>query len=197
MLLALGRLKKPFQLIKKISMKKLIIASSILSLSLVSHAAPQHFDNTLKLMDEYNDYAPDIGAFKILSNDPLAIQISPKVLPSDSNDYISSNSDKAAIYAAYRTLLQTPAIKVRVTVIPLSIDVDKGTKTYLDKMKFTFSISKSAAIQLAKKYSGITNPEELIQSDGYEWAENFSACCVLESGKPGRHAFVAELKRNK
>lgn len=178
-------------------MNRLVFTPIIFMFSISGYAAPQQFKNTLSLMNEYNDYPPDIGAFKVVSDSPLSVQISPKVWATDSDEYISSNADKAAIYAAYRTLLQTPASKVRVTVIPLSIDVDKGTKTYLDKMKFTFSISKKTAIQLAEKYSGITNPEELIQSDGYEWAEKFSACCVLETGKPGRQAFVAELKRNK
>lgn len=170
--------------------KTLLFAMIIPSLSF---ATPQQFNDITSLMSEYNDYSPDIGTFKVLSEKPLKIQISPKVMQGDSDETVRLASYRASVYAAYRTLLQTPADKVSVTVLPLFFDLSKHEKRYLTKQQFSFSISKDKALKLAEKAGGTGTPEEIIGSDGYEWSNNFSACCYNESGKPGLSVFAKEL----
>lgn len=172
---------------KKIALLALFIPTA-------SIAAPQHFSDVTSLMSEYNDYSPDIGTFKVLSEKPLKIQISPKVLSGDSDESIKLNIYKASVYAAYRTLLQTSSDKVNVTVVPLFFDSAKHEKKYLTAQKISFSLTKEKALQLAGKAGGTDSPDAIISDDG-EWTNNFSACCYRETGKPGLVAFAKELMK--
>lgn len=165
----------------------------LLILSFVSIASPQQFKDVTALMSEYNDYSPDIGAFKILSEKPLKIQISPKVMKGESDESIKLASYKASVYAAYRTLLQTPAKSVSITVVPLSFDLSKHEKSYLTGEKFSFSLTKEQALKKAGRAGGTNSPDEIIGADGYEWTDNFNSCCYLEAGSPGLEKFVKDL----
>ena len=158
-------------------------------------AEPTQFKDVTSLMTEYNDYSPDIGAFKVLSNNPLKIQISPKIIAGESAESIRLASYKASVYAAYRTLLQTPANKVEVTVLPLSFDLSTSEKSYLKDYKFSFSLTKAEALELTEKTSGIKSANQIIDKDGYEWTAAFESCCYRESGKPGLIYFVNEMTK--
>jgi len=162
-------------------------------LPFVSVASPQQFKNVATLMSEYNDYSPDIGAFKVLSEEPLKIQISPKVMKGENDESIKMASYKASVYAAYRTLLQTPAKSVSITVVPLSFDLSKHEKSYLTGQKLSFSLTKEQALKIAGRAGGTNSPDKIIGSDGYEWTDSFNSCCYLEAGNPGLEKFVKDL----
>lgn len=170
-----------------------IVTVLFVSLPMIVAAAPQQFKTVTALMDEYNDYSNDSGTFKVISKAPLKIQISPKVFSGDSDKAIEVVSYKASVYAAYRTLLQTPAKAVNVTVVPLSFDLSKQKKFYLEDKQYSFSITKEKALKLAHSFAGTANPDEIIGSDGYEWTDNFSSCCYLESGHPGVVKFARQF----
>lgn len=170
-----------------------ILTAFFIALPVIAAAAPQQFKTVTALMDEYNDYSNDAGTFKVISEAPLKIQISPKVFSGDSDTTIEVASYKASVYAAYRTLLQTPAKEVNVTIVPLSFDLSKHEKRYLKDKKFSFTVTKEKVFKLAHSFAGTANPDEIIGSDGYEWADNFSSCCYLESGHPGVVKFAHQL----
>lgn len=173
-------------MLKQILLLALVIPS-------LSFAAPQQFKDITSLMNEYNDYSPDIGDFKVLSANPLKIQISPKVMSGETDESIRMASYKASVYAAYRTLLQTPAKSVSITVVPLSFDLSNHKKTYLTGKQYSFSLTKEQALKKAGRAGGTNNPDEIIGSDGYEWTNSFNSCCYLEAGNPGLEKFVKEL----
>ncbi|WP_133522567.1 hypothetical protein [Buttiauxella sp. JUb87] len=160
-------------------------------------AAPKQFENVTTMMDEYNDYPSDFGAFKVLKEKPLSIQISPKVMNGDSEESIINASNKAAVYGAYRILLQTPNDSVAIKVIPLSINMQTMNKEYLEAYKFSFKINRVQAMALAKKNSGISKTNLLIGEDGYEWNGKFKECCFTDTGTPGLNQFVKDLTHQK
>lgn len=180
----------------QIKMLLFILGISWLSISM---AAPQQFKDVTSMMHEFNDYPSDIGAFKIIREKPLSIQISPKVLSTESWESIQSRVRQAAVYGAYRTLLQTPEESVSVTVIPLSFhttihqDTIMHQKTYLKEHELNFRITRIEALKLAYKYSGIASASELIQSNGYRWADSFSKCCYAIDMTSIFHKFFTEL----
>lgn len=170
-----------------------IVSIIFMALPMIAAAAPQQFKTVTALMDEYNDYSTDAGTFKVISKVPLKIQISPKVFSGDSDKAIEVASYKASVYAAYRTLLQTPAKEVNITIVPLSFNLSKQEKSYLKDKQYSFSLTKEKALKLAHSFAGTANPDEIIGNDGYEWTDNFSSCCYLESGHPGVVKFAHQF----
>ncbi|QSD86498.1 hypothetical protein JMM80_21675 [Serratia marcescens] len=178
-------------------MRVLVTGVLILS-SFAAIAAPEQFKNINDLMENYNDYptytvdGKDFPSFKVLSEKPLHIQISPRTLSGSSTKDIKYESDKAAIYAAYRTLYQTPADRVKVTVLPISITPQPRKIEYMTEDKYDFSITKKQAINLLRKHGNILNEDQLMSANG-EWSKAFEKCCYLEEGKPGLSIFAKEL----
>lgn len=177
-------------------MKKTLISFLIMT-SFAASAAPEQYKSISKLMDDYNDYSSysvkgvEYPAFKVLAQNPLHIQISPSIYSKDSKE-IKYESDKASVYAVYRTLFQTPAKSVKVTVLPLSIDLQTKKFEYLTAEKFDFSITRKQAENLLRKYGNIRNPDQLMTASG-SWSDNFKNCCYLEEGKPGLTKFAQDL----
>lgn len=178
-------------------MKKLI-SILLISSSFTALAAPEQYKNITELMDSYNDYptynidGTDYQSYKVLTYKPLHIQISPRTLSGSTEQDIKNESGKAAIYATFRTLFQTPADSVKVTVIPLSITPQPTKIEYLNAEKFTFSINKKQAINVLRKNSSIVNPDK-IMSDNGDWSKSFEQCCYLQAGNPGSSKFAQDL----
>lgn len=176
---------------------KRIISALLISASFTVFAAPEQYKNVSELMDDYNDYSSynvkgvEYPAFKVLAQNPLHIQISPSIYSKESKE-IKSESDKASVYAVYRTLFQTSAKSVKVTVLPLSIDLQTKKFEYLTAEKFDFSITRKQAENLLRKYGNIRNPDQLMTESG-SWSDNFKNCCYLEEGKPGLTKFAQDL----
>ncbi|MCU5773101.1 hypothetical protein N5923_09895 [Erwiniaceae bacterium BAC15a-03b] len=171
-----------------------IMLTLVLGMSFSSHAAPEMFKNSVAMMEDHNDYAPDTGYFKVLKEKPLHVQILPAIFQGDTDKNITYTVNKAAVYAAYRVLFQTPADSVKVTVLPRELDM--GTRKYTPKPKhsITFTLTRKRALELTSQYAGISEAKELMQDDGYTWADPFSECCYTDGGNPGLSAFVEELR---
>lgn len=161
-------------------------------------AAPEQFKSVAELMDSYQDFKDykDYPAFKVLSEKPLHIQVSPPVLEKSSAEQIKVDIEKASVYAVYRSLYQTPATSIKVTVIPLSMNLDTHEMKYLDAERIDFTATKKQAVSLAKQYGNINNEEDVITASG-DWAPKFQSCCYLESGKPGVAVFSKHLINHK
>ncbi|MDK1034755.1 hypothetical protein QMS71_09410 [Cronobacter sakazakii] len=177
---------------------KILAASFLAFSSFAAIAAPEQFKNINELMENYNDYPTynvdgnDFPSFNVVSQKPLHIQISPQTLSGSSAQEVKYESDKAAIYAAYRTLYQTPAERVKITVLPISITPQPRKVEYIEEGKYDFNITKKQAINLLRKHSNILNADQLMSADG-EWSTAFEKCCYLEEGKPGLSIFAKEL----
>lgn len=157
-------------------------------------AAPEQFKSVAQLMDSYQDFRDykDHPGFKVLSDKPLHIQVSPVVSEKNSVEEIKTAIEKASVYAAYRSLYQTPATSIKVTVLPLSINMDTLEMKYLKTGKIDFTATKKQTVSLAKQYGNITNEDDIITASG-DWAPKFQSCCYLESGKPGVAVFSKQL----
>lgn len=173
-----------------------LVALAVASFS--AAAAPEQFKSVAQLMGSYQDFRDykDYPGFKVLSEKPLHIQVSPAVLENSSAEQIKTDIQKASVYAVYRSLYQTPATSIKVTVIPLSINLDTHEMKYLKSELIDFTTTKKQAVILAKKYGNITNEEDVITASG-DWAQKFQNCCYLESGKPGVAVFSKELINHK
>lgn len=174
---------------------------TLVALTLVSYsavAALEQFKSVTQLMDSYQDFRDykDHPGFKVLSEKPLHIQVSPAVFEKSSAQQIKADIEKASVYAAYRSLYQTPATSIKITVIPLSMNLDTHEMKYLTSERIDFTATKKQVISLAKQYGNITNEEDVITASG-DWAPKFQNCCYLESGKPGVAFFSKELTKHK
>lgn len=178
-------------------MNKILLTFLALA-SFSANATPEQFKSISNLIEEYSDYptyqfnGKDVPSFKIISAKPLHIQISPKTLPGYTSTSIQHDSEKAAVYAAYRTLFQTPAESVKVTVIPLLLDASTPDFKYLTKFKFDFSITKKQASNLLRINGNILNSDQLMTDSG-DWSDRFVKCCYSEEGHPGLTKFTNTL----
>lgn len=174
----------------------ILIALAAASFSAI--AEPEQFKSVAQLMDAYQDFKDykSYPGFKVVSENPLHIQVSPAVFEKSSTEEIKTAIEKASVYSAYRTLYQTPATSIKVTVLPLSINMDTLEMKYLKSEKIVFTTTKTQAISLAKKYGNITNDEDVITDSG-DWATKFQDCCYLEHGKPGIAVFFKQLTNQK
>ncbi|HAU5500811.1 TPA: hypothetical protein JD203_02855 [Cronobacter sakazakii] len=177
---------------------KFLATGALVFASFAAAAAPEQFKNIDALMENYNDYptytvdGQSFPSFKVLSETPLHVQISPRTLSGSSTQDIKYEANKAAVYAAYRTLYQTPSESVKVTVLPISITPQPRKIEYLGQQKYDFTVTKKQAINLLRKYSSISNADQLMSADG-EWSPDFENCCYLEEGKPGLAKFAKDL----
>ncbi|MGL5345428.1 MAG: hypothetical protein ACRC9O_12800 [Plesiomonas sp.] len=181
---------------------KLLTSSVFFLTSFTALAAPTQYKNISELMDEYNDYPTytaegvEYPSFKVLSDKPLHIQISPRAMTGNNPDGLKYDSEKAAVYAVYRTLYQTPAQRVTVTVLPLFINTNTRGMEYLPSEKIEFSINKKQAANLAFEYGGIRNPDQLITSSG-NWSEQFEKCCYFDGDNSRLSKFTQALVSQK
>lgn len=174
-----------------------ILSAFLISISFAILAGPVQYQNISKLMDDYDDYSyynvkgVEYPRVKVLAEKPLHIQISPESLFQDPKQ-IKYVSDQTAVYAAYRTLFQTPAKNVKVSVLPLSINFKTKKIECLAAEKFDFFVTRKQAENILRKHGNIRNPDELMAPSG-RWSDNFKNCCYLEEGKPGLKIFAKDL----
>lgn len=152
------------------------------------------YSNITEMMDVYNDYPPEVGAFKIKSEKPLEVQVSPKIMTGDLQqpEYIVENVEKAAIYAAYRILFQTKTDVVKITSIPLLINAQSGKKEYFDQYSITFKINKQSAKKISNRYCKVSTIDELINNNGFGFSDDFKNNCYLATSK-NHKSFFADL----
>lgn len=152
------------------------------------------YPNVVEMMNEFNDYPSDIGAFKIKTENPLSVQISPRVMASELQqpEYVVDDVEKAAVYAAYRILFQTKTDKVTITSIPLLIDAQTKKKSYVDQYAVTFKITKKAATKIANRYCRTSSKDELFKKDGYTFSDDFKNSCYQQNSK-NRKSFFSDL----
>jgi hypothetical protein len=68
-------------------------------------------------MIKFNDYLIEDGSFKVIQNNPLHIQLSPKIFNSDSEDIIEAIINRAFLYGVYRSFAFTTIDNITITTV--------------------------------------------------------------------------------
>lgn len=152
------------------------------------------YSSVTDLMSAYNDYPVEIGAFRIKSERPLEVQISPRIMAGELKqpEYIVDNVEKAAIYAAYRILFQTKTDSVKITSLPLLIDAQSSRKEYVKEYAITFMVTKQSAKKISNRYCEVSTIVDLIGSGDHGFSDDFQNNCYLSSAR-NHKSFFADL----
>ena len=163
---------------------------------------PTQFNSVADLFQDFNDYSPDNGTFKLLSVKPLHIQVSPLTVPRDFSDVIEEETKRSIIYSIYRSFIHTPVTSITVTAIPLEVDWKTRNKKYLYKYKKKVTITKAKALSLIRQYIGVSSFQDLVTIEKVgdlefkdQWSNNFKRIFYDKRGTPGLTQFFKYLTR--
>jgi hypothetical protein len=193
----------------KINIKiKLFIFSTILILSPIlcnaqtENKYPTNFATVADMIKELGDYNEEKGTFKIISLNPLHVQLSPTIFAGENKEKINSEMQRTLIYGVYRTFALTQENQIMITVIPKEFGKSINPK-YMSEYKMSVSTSKNNALKVAKKYLNISSFADLItevkinnDSIPYQFTKDFNNIYNNDSNaKVNRNKFVSELSK--
>jgi hypothetical protein len=171
---------------------------------------PSQFATVKEVIEDFNDYKSKEGAFKIIKNQPLHIQLSPTILgsqeyPDGSDDpaQIEEESKHTLVYGIYTAFIHTPVNQITVTSIPMVFNLDTRKHKYLPAYKKTLTISRDQALEKIQKFIPVTTFAQLKTDEtvpGIEglinhnqWTKQFKDIYYNHSENPGLDNFFNEL----
>ncbi len=128
---------------------------------------PSKYSTVFGLIDTSGDFSTEKGTYKIISKDPIHIQISHKVIEGDLDSVIKGLTIKDFVYVVFDAFARTNIEKITITSIPLKTDLTnpKAKETYLEKYKISSTITKEKAKQIMEKYINTNNFDDLMGAD--------------------------------
>ncbi len=126
---------------------------------------PQHFATVEKLVEDFADFSEENGTFKVLSSQPLHIQMAAQVVGNDLPETVQTEVQRAALYGIYRTLIHTDAPSVHVTAVPMVVTLNPYSARFMDSPKVDVEVTREQALQAAKKHVGVDSLGELVTPD--------------------------------
>lgn len=150
---------------------------------------PVQNGSVVEMIEDRGDYAVETRTFKLISEDPLHIQLSPSVSPADEPKYVQEDARRTLIYGIYRTFIHTDVDKVRVTSIPLEIvDLQSYKTRYLEDQKIELEIDRDGALNAVKAFLPVNAFADLVVSEAGrsvqldKWTDNFRAYLFNQDG---------------
>jgi len=126
--------------------------------------SPTRFSHVRLAINSFHDYTEDRGTFRVISKDPLHIQLSPLVVPNDFPETIEELLRRSMLYGIFRTFIHTDADAITVTVVPLEINLKADTERLLPSYKQTAHVTRATALGVSRRLLGITSFDDLVET---------------------------------
>lgn len=124
---------------------------------------PKSYTSITEMIEDGGEYAADNNTFKIVSNNPLHIQISNIVMPSQSVEELKKTSMHAIVYVAYNAFASTNIKEITITSVPIIYDgATSKNLGFKEEARYTATIKKEKAQQLMLKRIGTSNFADLL-----------------------------------
>ncbi len=185
---------KPFSCV---SMEQIYLKPVDSSPVLQDEKGVSKFSSVIAMLESFRDYVSEYGTLKVLSEEPLHIQLSPRLIAGEESKVIGRMVDDAIIYGIYRSYVHTSIDSITVTVIPLELDMETRESLYLKNYIKTLSISREEAFSLIKKYLDIELFSDLILKKGglpNQWSFDFDSL-INDSNNPKMKKLMMDLER--
>jgi len=119
------------------------------------------------MMIKFNDYLIEDGSFKVIQNNPLHIQLSPKIFNSDPEDIIEAIINRGFLHGVYRSFAFTNIDNITITVVPIEGKLMERTSVPLYKktLSKTLSITRTEALRIIQTYIDISKISELFTTN--------------------------------
>jgi hypothetical protein len=181
----------------------IILSIPVLCSAETKNEFPSSFPTVKAMIEQFSDYHEENGTFKVIKQNPLHIQLSPKFVDGENGVSVNNSIQMALIYGIYRSFVFTHVDEITVTVVPKKLNTPKN-KGYLD-YKVTVSKTRDEAFKLVRKYLNISSWSDLVTEIKvgntivpYQFTEKFKDIYHDDpSAVVRRNFFVAELSEKK
>ena len=156
---------------------------------------PSKYATVFGLIDTSADFSIEKGTYKIISKDPIHIQISSKVMEGDLDKVIKGLTKKDFVYVAFDAFARTNIDKITITSIPLKTDLNnpQAKGTYLEKYKVSATVTRDKAKSIMEKYIKTSNFDDLMGGDLNGKKEMFMSSPLFDQLKSLNDDFVIHV----
>lgn len=158
---------------------------------------PMKFATVTEMIDDKADFAEENGTFKLISEEPLHIQLATQVYANDLDEVKLAEVRRVALYGVYRTLIHTDAPGVRVSALPMEVTLNPYSARYLDAPKVEINVTREEALQAVAGLIDVSSLEDLVTPNADlgiqfdKWSKPFEA---LYFKPEGQQALLAALQ---
>jgi hypothetical protein len=115
----------------------------------------KQYRDVAAMIEDTDEYHQKNGTFKIISQQPLHIQVSTLTYDGDLDETIRQQVIQDIIYVGFRTFAQTDENEIKITSLPLKGDNPKHKDLdYLQEFKQTATLKRNKAKAILEKYYG-------------------------------------------
>ena len=156
---------------------------------------PSKYATVFGLIDTSADFSIEKETYKIISKEPIHIQISSKVVEGDLDKVITGLTKKDFVYVAFDAFARTNIDKITITSIPLKVDHNKpqAKGTYLEKYKVSATVTRDKAKSIMQKYIKTSNFDDLMGGDLNGKKEMFMSSPLFDQLKSLNGDFVIHV----
>lgn len=158
---------------------------------------PMKFATVTEMIDDKGDFSDENGTFKLISDEPLHIQLATEVVANDLDEVKLAEVRRVALYGVYRTLIHTDAPSVRVSALPMEVTLNPYTARYLDSPKVEIAVTRDEALRAVAglievdALEGLVTPNADLGIQIDSWSKPFEA---LYFKPEGQQALIAALQ---
>lgn len=158
---------------------------------------PMKFATVTEMIDDKGDFSDENGTFKLISTEPLHIQLATQVVANDLDEVKLAEVRRVALYGVYRTLIHTDAPSVHVSALPMEVTLNPYSARYLDAPKVEITVTRDQALQAVAGLIDVSSLEDLVSPNtdlGIQidaWSKPFEA---LYFKPEGQQALVSALQ---
>ena len=175
-------------------MKKFSTIIVLLILSFVANAEIAKFKSVPEMIVYFGDYNAGNGTFKMFTSEGIPdFQLSNNVVDGELKSVILEGIKRDLIYGVYRTFIHTDHDTVKITGIPLLLDLKNLSKRdYLQQYKATIQVKRDEVLQVAKKLFQVSSLSDLVSSSNL-WTNVFNQGYYNDQGSPTLDVHYAAL----
>ena len=174
--------------------RSLVTAALVITLAPVGQALagdlkPLHFATVGEMIEDLGDYAAENGTFKLLSTEPLKIQLAPSIIPGDLPENNEREIRRAALYGVYRTLVHTDADKVTSVAVPREVNIREQTSKVLSRPSLSITVTRAQALKAAGLFLKVQSAADLVRPEQAgtiqldNWAPKFEEAYMTDKGQ--------------
>ena len=161
---------------------KVVVLPALFLFASISHAndlEPLKFSGVREMIEDQGDFSEENGTFRVIKDNPLVVQISPKVFPNEPADNAAYEVKRAAVYAVYRTFIHTDAKSITVASFPIQFTPGQSKVTYLNSPKVEIKVTREKALSVLNKqinassFASLTAPERAGSVQVDHWSKAF------------------------
>lgn len=174
--------------------RSLVTATVVLALApagqvIAADLKPLQFATVGEMIEDLGDYSAENGTFKLLSTEPLKIQLAPSIVPGDLPENNAREIRRAALYGVYRTLVHTDADKVTSVAVPREVNIREQTSKVLSKPSLSITVTRAQALKAAGLFLKVQSAADLVRPEQAgtiqldNWAPKFEDAYMTDKGQ--------------